>query len=398
MSRTQWASYSESRHNEVDVDVDKFRHVPLAPKTSDPEALKFDKASEIFLTGLRNARNGNLKTACEQIATAFLLDERSIKFAPILPPSASKEMEFLMLDAMLLYKLSEVAEQDYSNGSDVFNLMGGFLFGHKEGGQETIAETMQSIENLIGWLEKKPWIEHPDSGILGGYLTRARLYYLRSSLQMTMGNIKKAVKDLSSSLKCDPCYTKAREGRASLWSSYNLKSDAVIHREYLRVMKESHPDDRSLEIIYARLAVTTLRDPTLGTLAEAKEYYKKSIQASLRHREIYGKKQNTDEAISLLKAEFQKLKKDPSATKMREDLDKLAANKTENGESILKAMDVPLGDKKHLCLKCGKKEQEDGSKLMKCSRCKSVSYCSRQCQAKDWKEHKTYCEMTATKP
>ncbi|GFH52501.1 hypothetical protein CTEN210_08977 [Chaetoceros tenuissimus] len=397
MSRKQWTNQMRTK-SQVDVNnLHQYRHVPLAPKTSDPEALNLDEASDIFQIGVKNARDGDLKAACPQIATAFLLDGRSVNFVPMLPPGSSEELQLLVVDAMLLYKLVEL--DHVGLGSNVIKVMLGQYLGHIPGeGQTMIAAAVKSIDWLIGVLEKQPFIEHPDSGILGGCLTRAVLYYLRSSFQMSLGNMKRAIKDLSSSLKCDPSYTRARDARASLWASNNMKNNGVVHREYLRIVKESHPDCRAMEVSYAWLALTTLRDPTLGTLAEAKEYYKKSIQASIRQQEIYGEKSYREPpSVSLLKSEFEKLRTDPTATKMREDLDKLAATKSESGDSVLKVMEVVNEDKKHLCLTCGKQEQDDGSKLMKCARCKSVSYCSRECQVKDWKEHKSYCKIATTK-
>jgi len=43
------------------------------------------------------------------------------------------------------------------------------------------------------------------------------------------------------------------------------------------------------------------------------------------------------------------------------------------------------------CHVCYKEESSGGAKLMKCSRCKSVSYCSQEHQKQHWKEHKKYC-------
>ena len=42
------------------------------------------------------------------------------------------------------------------------------------------------------------------------------------------------------------------------------------------------------------------------------------------------------------------------------------------------------------CVFCGK---IDGATIMKCSRCKASSYCSKDCQKKDWKKHKAVCNL-----
>ena len=39
------------------------------------------------------------------------------------------------------------------------------------------------------------------------------------------------------------------------------------------------------------------------------------------------------------------------------------------------------------CTTCSKAKN-----LRRCKRCKNVSYCSRECQKKDWDDHKKYCE------
>jgi hypothetical protein len=42
------------------------------------------------------------------------------------------------------------------------------------------------------------------------------------------------------------------------------------------------------------------------------------------------------------------------------------------------------------CAFCGK---TDGKSIMKCSRCKAASYCSKDCQKGDWKKHKAVCKL-----
>ena len=45
------------------------------------------------------------------------------------------------------------------------------------------------------------------------------------------------------------------------------------------------------------------------------------------------------------------------------------------------------------CCDCCHKKEDDGLKLMKCSRCMKGYYCSEKCQKKSWKVygHKEYC-------
>ncbi|KAL7619536.1 hypothetical protein AAE478_010076 [Parahypoxylon ruwenzoriense] len=43
------------------------------------------------------------------------------------------------------------------------------------------------------------------------------------------------------------------------------------------------------------------------------------------------------------------------------------------------------------CRSCNATESKNGGQLMKCSRCREVSYCSQECQRKDWKKHRMEC-------
>ena len=45
----------------------------------------------------------------------------------------------------------------------------------------------------------------------------------------------------------------------------------------------------------------------------------------------------------------------------------------------------------HTCGTCGKKDTLQGVKLMTCAKCKTVNYCSKECQKRGWKDHKTIC-------
>lgn len=43
------------------------------------------------------------------------------------------------------------------------------------------------------------------------------------------------------------------------------------------------------------------------------------------------------------------------------------------------------------CSNCNK-EPAEGVELMRCARCKCARYCSKPCQAADWKQHQRYCK------
>jgi hypothetical protein len=44
---------------------------------------------------------------------------------------------------------------------------------------------------------------------------------------------------------------------------------------------------------------------------------------------------------------------------------------------------------------CHRTSHVERSKLRYCSRCRGVTYCSRECQAADWSEHKEFCDKVA---
>ena len=44
------------------------------------------------------------------------------------------------------------------------------------------------------------------------------------------------------------------------------------------------------------------------------------------------------------------------------------------------------------CRVCGRVKGQNGAALQKCGRCRALSYCSKQCQRADWKNHRRDCK------
>lgn len=59
---------------------------------------------------------------------------------------------------------------------------------------------------------------------------------------------------------------------------------------------------------------------------------------------------------------------------------------------------VPRSFSEPSCFACGKIEQDKGTALLKCGRCKEAWYCDKECQARDWKVHKVNCARATAKP
>jgi tetratricopeptide (TPR) repeat protein len=374
-----------------------FQHTPLEGRTTDPAALDFDEASSLFLNGIKLARRGDLEAARSQVATAYLLDGRSINFYPGVP--LPEEARDIALDPILL---NELLQDRGSFAAMVLSIFAANRLGSlPEKGQIFIATGMKAIGELLEEIADNPKLEAhwKNGGVLGGCMKRSTLLYLRSSLHMAMGNQNKAIKDQTKALEIDDKFILAREARANLWASLSLKDYATIYPEFKQLVSEAHVDHRGNETAYAWLAMMTLVDPKLGTTTEVKQYYEKCLRATTRHDELYGRRtlEQKPPVLKLCRDQFANfVNGPPELRRARENLDAACLVGRLEGSNVQQE----LGRDKsmsHKCLNCGKMASYIGCPLSKCSRCKKVSYCSRDCQRSDWKSHKVFCAMASSK-
>jgi len=378
-----------------------FEHTPLEGRTDDPEALDWDLASALFFRGVRLARCGKLDLGRGYIAIAYLLDTRAIYYIYSLPENMPSDLKMFFIDRELLYdELVEAGVQDIcqiSIAAHVIRIMLPTTFSASPLGQAFLAQATKSVNFLLWLLEEEPEMEDPDSriGALGGCLNRPNLLFLRSNLYLAIGNRKEAIKDWTKALQIDPSFLKARIMRAIFWATLGLKDNPTIFSEFQIIIQEAHPDQRNLDVAYGWLTLKVLQDPSLGSLNDAKNYYTKCLRAAQRRTELYGaRKPGKEPAIlNILKKHYATLMRNPAYRIEREICDILGI------KAALAAGFISL-PKRHdpkaayACFKCGKTASEiDKPTLKKCDNCKIASYCSRECQLSDWREHKLFCKI-----
>ncbi|KAK8821137.1 hypothetical protein WA538_005766 [Blastocystis sp. DL] len=66
-------------------------------------------------------------------------------------------------------------------------------------------------------------------------------------------------------------------------------------------------------------------------------------------------------------------------------------SKRRTTERVIEESVIINKDEQDTCAFCHKSKSANSIPLYLCSRCRTVSYCSRDCQVKDWKNHKTFC-------
>ncbi|KAL5474915.1 hypothetical protein EMCRGX_G026942 [Ephydatia muelleri] len=63
--------------------------------------------------------------------------------------------------------------------------------------------------------------------------------------------------------------------------------------------------------------------------------------------------------------------------------------------NVIQRVQLPIFPKK--CTNCGK-VAEEGTKLLRCSKCKTIGYCNEACQRNDWSAHKLKCKSGVPSP
>ena len=210
---------------------------PRLRETADPDAAAHLEAHELFCTGIRCGRHGDLDGAKTQIASAFLLDDRSLQVWLARDPVPRADVPLLdypLLHAMLSH------DKDDSIADAVLKVAFAFTEFASMSGQaqemDHVQRAAMGIDAMVKMLERTPSMEgdgvNGESGPLGGLFRRCRLWEIKASLMLRIGNAKESQRCLTKALEACPeggdCY-EARLSRALLWAA-TQKKDAKVER------------------------------------------------------------------------------------------------------------------------------------------------------------------------
>lgn len=370
MSINQWLSTSSFG----DIDWrEGCNHIPLKTRTFDPEARDFDEAIEIFWSGVRCCRSGDLDQGSALLATSLLLDMRSFKFAVRLPEEAEAAMFYV--DHALMERLitNPLLQDSYSTA--ILKVFCPLVYGACHGEeQRSIAASLLAAERLIEFIQDEPSLEN---GPLGGCMKQSKLHYVRSSLFMALGNHKSAATALAAAVKLEPRNVTVRSSLACLWAGLRMKDENALFQEFSRLAEYSHPDARHMSIVYGWLAHLTFLGPSLGTYSDAVQFWAKAKDASARHEELYGTSMMDNSIMKVVQQHVSDLEVDPSQVEARKSWD-TAGNRSRYDATSQRGS----SDNHYSCVACSKRRTATGGPLLACARCKLVRYCSKECQRK----------------
>lgn len=261
----------------------RAHHVPLRLRTSDPEALAWDEAVQMFRSGLAHCRAGDFHQGTPKIACAYLMDTRAVLFMPTLP---DEEAGLSFIDMPLLEQLLEYDRSD-SYASQVLMVYVAILFSSAQDGdsKKRVLQALFESSKLLNNLYNDQTLENRGLGTF----KRTTVHKLRSTLYLSIWDMPKAAKELTDALQINPRLAGLRFTRACLLAVEPGANYEVLYKEFLQVVEDSHPDARELREAYAWIAKLSMDHGFGGgTEASVEMYVQKSVIAAARCRELYG--------------------------------------------------------------------------------------------------------------
>ncbi|KAI8988069.1 hypothetical protein BDF20DRAFT_304185 [Mycotypha africana] len=218
----------------------------------------------------------------------------------------------------------------------------------------------------------------------------SRVNYMRASCYLSLGKIRQGIKDLEKALEKDPSFSLAYFVLGSVYLSMDNQRENAI-KNYKTYLEKGCPD--SNDTIHALYALSTLVNHKKRK-AEAEEYYKRAKKTEERFFELFG----AHTGLSKVKREAILAHETPEEAERliavyapKRQYDDKMKQLIESG--ILNTSFPPNPKRCSHCAATHAKGKENSAPLMACGACRSIWYCSRECQVADYKvSHKQQCK------
>ncbi|KAI9498808.1 hypothetical protein BDB00DRAFT_799589 [Zychaea mexicana] len=343
-------------------------------ETSDPDVERYKKAKKMFLKGydlcmtiprsldeevLLNHEQ-DVRTAAETLVNAWLLDDKAA------PMSERVLILGQQYEKVLLKDVAEAEREGFFIKESLLFSAWILLVGRQ------YQHCLTTLTLAINTYDDLP----------------ARVYFLRASCYFSLGKLRIGLKDLEKCLQKDPGFTVAYSVLGSI--HMNLKERDQAIKGFKEYLERGHPD--TADYVNALYSLSILLQEK-SRKSEAREMYKKARDAEARFKYLYG----TNTGMSDTKRQAVQLHE--SAEDARKIIfDAMPAKQYNNKiQQLIEAgiLNSPYAASPEQCSNCGSKHLKDqpGKPLLCCGGCKSIWYCSRDCQVKDYKAcHKAACK------
>ncbi|ORZ14160.1 hypothetical protein BCR42DRAFT_492791 [Absidia repens] len=365
--------YLEGSHQFVAYDLLEARG--KSGETTDPDVKRYQEAKTLFRKGydlcmtiprsleddVLDKYEDDIKSSAETMVDAWLLDDKAA------PMSERVLILGQQYEKVLLKNIPEDQKEGffvkYSLLFSAWILLVGKQFDHCI---TTLSLAVDNYDDLT-----------------------ARVFFLRASCYFSTNQLDLGIKDLEKSLELDSNFHLAYSILGSVYMS--MKNRELALKNFEKYLENGHPD--TPDNINALYSMSLLLEQEQA----AKEYYQKAKSAEVRFKELYG----THVGMNEIKRDAIQVHETPEEANRLILANMPKKQRNEKIEQLIKAgilnTSYPASPKN--CSHCGAAHLKDtpDKALLCCAGCKSIWYCSRDCQKSDYKNHKATCKKQQQK-
>jgi tetratricopeptide (TPR) repeat protein len=312
-----------------DLDISRITEATRGIIGKSEQTQLYEYAQQMFTAGIQTAQFDKLQ-ASVFLCEAFLSDERVFVLNPTVFAVYQTVAPIKPLESRVLHTAISLVQGEFT-------------------------EAIISLTFLLGLLADR----------------RSRIFQLRASCFLALGNYFYCLRDLKSTLQFNANNHQVYFMRAQVFLAMGQWEPA--YQSSLNFTAKAHSDDANLHVMYYNLAALALK---LGKGEElGRSYHSKAKQTEERYIQLNNGHSMTP-VPEMKKAAMAYYESDFNYIEYKQ---------------FFKATEVKPEVVTGLCGHCGRSD-----KLSACSTCTTVQYCSKSCQQKHWGKHKVDCSKLKT--